>query len=58
MKKEFIDYIFENKLLQQITEKVKRNNIRNHQLNLSLGFEKSEEDDEYCYFKLRRKNAD
>ena len=54
MKKEFIDYIFNNNLLQQITEKVKLDNLRNQQLNLSLGFEKTGEDENYCYFALLR----
>lgn len=52
MKKEFIDYIFDNNLLQQITEKVRRNIIRNCQLNQSLGFRQIGEDEDYYYFAI------
>lgn len=54
MKQEFIAYIFNNDLLQQITEKVKHTNMRNQQLNLSLGFEKTGEDMKYVYFLLTK----
>ena len=54
MKKEFIDYIFNHNLLQQITEKVKHDNIRNQQLNLSLGFQRTGEDERYVYFSLTK----
>lgn len=55
MKKEFIHYLFEHKLLNSVTEKVKIDNIRNQRLNLSLGFEKVREDEEYIYFELGSK---
>lgn len=54
MKQEFIAYIFNNDLLQQITEKVKHTNMRNQQLNLSLGFEITGEDMKYVYFLLTK----
>lgn len=54
MKQEFIAYIFNNDLLQHITEKVKHTNIRNQQLNLSLGFEPTGKDEKYVYFRLTK----
>lgn len=54
MKQEFIAYIFNNDLLQQITEKVKHTNVRNQQLNLSLGFEHTGEDEKYVYYWLTK----
>lgn len=54
MKKEFIEYIFKNNILQQITEKVKKDNLRNSQLNLSLGFRQTGEDENFYYFTLNR----
>ena len=53
MKSEFIQYIFEHKLLDVITEKVKLDNIRNQLLNLSLGFKQVGTDGEFVYFELR-----
>lgn len=55
MKSEFIQYIFEHKLLNVITEKVKLDNIRNQQLNLKLGFIQTAKDDEFVYFELADK---
>ena len=40
MKQEFIYYIFEQGLLNVVTEKVKIDNVRNQQLNVKLGFMK------------------
>ena len=54
MKYEFISFIFNNDLLQQITKKVKHTNIRNQQLNLSLGFEQTGEDEYYAFFRLTK----
>lgn len=54
MKQEFIAYILNNDLLQHITEKVKYTNIRNQQLNLSLGFELTGTDEKYVYFRLTK----
>lgn len=54
MKQEFIAYIFNNDLLQQITEKVKHTNVRNQQLNLLLGFEQIGEYDKYVYYRLTK----
>ena len=55
MKAEFIQYIFEHKLLNIITEKVKLDNIRNQQLNLRLGFIQTAKDEEFVYFELSNK---
>ena len=55
MKSEFIQYIFEHKLLNVITEKVKLDNIRNQQLNLKLGFIQTAKDGEFVYFELADK---
>ena len=55
MKSEFIQYIFEHKLLDIITEKVKIDNIRNQQLNLRLGFIQTTKDEEFVYFELADK---
>lgn len=52
IKKEFANYILAHNLLQQLTVKVKKDNIRNIHLNLSLGFEKTAEDSEYVYFRI------
>lgn len=54
MKREFIDYLFKNNILQQITEKVKKDNLRNSQLNKSLGFQLTGEDESFYYFTLNR----
>lgn len=54
MKQEFIEYIFKNNLLHTITEKVKLNNYRNIDINLSLGFLKTHEDSVYAYFSLSK----
>lgn len=54
MKKEFIEYIFDNNLLNTITEKVKHSNIRNKELNISLGFELTNQDEKYSYFILTK----
>lgn len=53
MKQEFIYYIFEQGLLNVVTEKVKIDNVRNQQLNVKLGFMKVETDGEFVYFELR-----
>lgn len=53
MKQEFIYYIFEQGLLNVVTEKVKIDNVRNQQLNLSLGFKQVGTDGEFVYFELR-----
>lgn len=54
MKQEFIEYIFKNNLLHTVTEKVKLNNYRNIDINLSLGFLKTHEDSVYAYFSLSK----
>jgi RimJ/RimL family protein N-acetyltransferase len=53
MKQEFIHYIFEQGLLNVVTEKVKFDNVRNQQLNLKLGFRQMGTDGEFVYFELR-----
>ncbi len=53
MKSEFIQYIFENGYLNVVTEKVKKDNYRNQQLNLKLGFVKSGENEEYVFYEKR-----
>ena len=53
MKQEFIYYIFEQGLLNVVTEKVKIDNVRNQQLNVKLGFMKVGTDGEFVYFELR-----
>lgn len=47
MKREFFNYIFDNNILQRITEKVKKTNIRNQQVNLKLGFKEYASDEKY-----------
>lgn len=54
MKQEFIHFLFEKGLLNVVTEKVKIDNVRNQQLNLSLGFKQVETDDDFIYFELRK----
>ena len=54
MKKEFIEYIFDNNLLNTIIERVKHSNIRNKELNISLGFELTYQDEKYSYFILTK----
>ena len=53
MKQEFIHYLFEQGLLNVVTEKVKIDNVRNQQLNLKLGFKQIGTDGEFVYFELR-----
>lgn len=54
MKQEFIHFLFEQGLLNIVTEKVKIDNVRNQQLNLKLGFKQVEIDDDFIYFELRK----
>lgn len=54
MKKEFIEYIFDCNLLNTITEKVKHSNVRNKNLNLSIGFREINKDEKYSYYILTR----
>lgn len=56
MKKEFIKYLFTKELLQVVTEKVRHENKRNNQLNISLGFILQRRDSEYNYYELRKDN--
>ena len=53
MKQEFIHFLFEQGLLNVVTEKVKVDNVRNQQLNLKLGFKQVRIDGEFVYFELR-----
>lgn len=53
MKQEFIHFLFEQGLLNTVTEKVKIDNVRNQQLNLRLGFKQVGTDGEFVYFELR-----
>ena len=55
MKNEFIQFLFAQKLLTVVTEKVKIDNLRNQQLNLKLGFKQTEEDGKFVYFELENK---
>lgn len=45
MKTEFFNYIFENNILQKITEKVKKGNYRNQHINEKLGFRMYDSDE-------------
>lgn len=55
MKQEFIQFLFEQGLLNVVTEKVKIDNVRNQQLNIKLGFIQVGMDGEFVYFELRKK---
>lgn len=52
MKKEFFSYIFENNILQKITEKVKLDNHRNQRINDELGFQIYVSNEKYIYYEL------
>lgn len=52
MKTEFFNYIFENNILQKITEKVKKGNYRNQHINEKLGFRMYDSDEKYIYYEL------
>ena len=52
MKYEFIDYLFEQRLLQRVIEKVKVFNERNNRLNQKLGFRLFDSDSEYNYYEV------
>lgn len=53
MKREFINFLFDKQLLNVVTERVKIDNVRNQQLNLSLGFKQVGIDGEFVYFELK-----
>lgn len=55
IKKEFIHFLFCNKLVYRIYAKTKIGNIRNQNLNLKLGFKIYAKDTEYIYMELLNK---
>ena len=55
IKKEFLYFLFSNKLMDRIYAKTKIENIRNQKLNIKLGFRIYAKDTEYIYMEILNK---